>query len=258
MAVRTITDFMNKKGDRPLVCLTSYTSYMAKLVSDHVDLILVGDSLGMVQYGMKTTIPVNLDMMAYHGKAVVEATPHILVVVDMPFGTYQKSKEDAFEACSYILKETNCQAIKLEGGEEMAETIEYLTKRGVAVMGHVGLKPQSVNAHGGYKIFGKKDIEKQQIMNDAKAVTKAGAFGLVLECVSEDLAEEVTKSIEIPTIGIGASEKCDGQILVTEDLLGMTGEKVPSFVKKYKNLSQDISEAAAAYKSDVINRVKFK
>ena len=257
MSVKTIRDFVGRKGGAPLVCLTAYTSYMATLISPHVDMILVGDSLGMVQYGMRSTVPVSLEMMSYHGRAVTQGAPDSLVVVDMPFGSYQKSKEDAFEACASILKRTDCTAIKLEGGAEMAETIQYLTERGVAVLGHIGLKPQSVHTHGGYRMMGKKEQEKQSIMDDALAVQQAGAFGMVLECVDSDLASEITKSVNIPTIGIGASAACDGQILVTEDLLGMTGGKVPSFVKQYKKLSEDIGDAVMQYSDDVKKRTEF-
>lgn len=257
MSVKTIRDFVSRKGDTPLVCLTAYTSYMAQLISPHVDMILVGDSLGMVQYGMRSTVPVCLEMMTYHGRAVTQGAPNSFVVVDMPFGSYQKSKEDAFEACATILKQTDCTAIKLEGGVEMAETIRYLTRRGVAVLGHIGLKPQSVHTHGGYRMMGKKDHEKQAIMDDALAVQQAGAFGMVLECVENDLASEITESVNVPTIGIGASASCDGQILVTEDLLGMTGGKVPSFVKQYKNLSEEIGDAVLQYSNDVKKRIEF-
>lgn len=254
MTVSNIRDFISLKGERPLVCLTAYTYYMAGLIAPSTDLILVGDSLGMVQYGMRTTVPVTLEMMAYHGEAVVNGAPDSLVVVDLPFGSYQESPEQAFHSSSQILKLTGCAAVKLEGGQEMAQTIEYLTKRGVPVLAHIGLKPQSVHAHGGYRMIGKTGDEAGLVMADAIAVAEAGAFGMVIECVDSALAAKITKKVTVPTIGIGASNDCDGQILVTEDLLGMTGSKVPGFVKQYTKLHKEISVAVDKYKQDVLSR----
>lgn len=248
---KTIADFIRQKGQAPLVCLTSYTAPVARIADRHADLILVGDSLGMVLYGMDSTLPVTLDMMANHGRAVVSATERAFVVVDMPFGSYQQSAAQAFQSAALIMKETGATAVKLEGGAEMAETVAFLTCRGIPVMGHIGLQPQSVHAAGGYRVMGRDNKEWQKIKNDARAVANAGAFGIVLECLDPDLALEITEDLPIPTIGIGASAACDGQILVTEDMLGLSGHKVPKFVKQYANLSKNIEEALFNYSCDV-------
>ena len=210
----------------------------------------MGDSLGMVLYGFDSTIPVTLELMIAHGAAVVRSSKNACVVVDMPFGSYQTSPEDAFVACARVMKETGCQAIKLEGGAEMAETIAFLTARGIPVMGHVALTPQHVNIFGSYRYRGRTKEERAQILEDAKAVAAAGAFAIVLEAVEETLAQKITKSITVPTIGIGASPTCDGQVLVTEDMLGMTPFQ-PKFVKTFAKLGADIDKAAAAYAQEV-------
>ncbi|MDP7142296.1 MAG: 3-methyl-2-oxobutanoate hydroxymethyltransferase [Alphaproteobacteria bacterium] len=247
-----IRSFQKQKGRTPLVCLTAYSGYMAALIEPHVDLILVGDSLGMVQYGMSSTLSVPLDMMIWHGKAVAGAvSKDALVIVDMPFGSYQERPELAFRNAARIMAETGASGVKMEGGTEMAETVAFLTERGIPVMGHVGLKPQSVHAHGGYRTIGKDDAEKARIIADAAAIDEAGAFSLVLECVTADTARVVTESVQCPTIGIGASQHCDGQVLVTEDLLGITGGYVPSFVKQYADLAETVRNSVGAYAQDV-------
>lgn len=242
------------KGQRPIVCLTAYTAYMSRLLSPFVDVLLVGDSLGMVLYGLESTVPVTMDMMVRHGRAVTGAAQGPLCVVDMPFGSYQESPSAAFASAAILMKETGCAAVKLEGGAEMAETIRFLCERGIPVMAHIGLKPQSVHAHGGYRMTGKTDAEAELVMNDARAVCDAGAFSVVLECVDSALAATITSSISCPTIGIGSAGHCDGQILVTEDLLGIAGQKVPSFVRQYASLSTEIEKAASAYAEDVRGR----
>lgn len=241
------------KTEEPLVMLTAYTARQAQLLDPHCDMLLVGDSLGQVIYGLPSTIPVSLEMMCAHGAAVVRGSYHSLVIVDMPFGSYEQSPAQAFESASRILKETGCAAVKLEGGEAMAETIAFLTKRGIPVMAHVGLTPQAVNALGGYAARGKSQKEHDKIIGDGKAVADAGAFAVVIEGVLEPIAIALTKSIDIPTIGIGASAQCDGQVLVTEDMLGMF-ERVPRFVKRYADVATLIGETAAAYAADVRSR----
>lgn len=248
---KTIRDIVRQKGCTPIVSLTAYTAPVARAADEHCDFLLVGDSLGMVLYGMDSTLPVSLDMMVNHGRAVVRVTKAALVVVDMPFGSYQESEAQAFHNGALVLKETGAGAIKLEGGAEMAETIEFLTGRGIPVLAHIGLQPQSVHVAGGYKIVGRTPEEYDKILADARAVAKAGAFGIVLECLDPDLADEVTRSVAIPTIGIGASAGCDGQILVTEDMAGMTGLAAPKFVRQYADLQSGLKEAVGNYASDV-------
>lgn len=248
----TIRALAKHKNAEPFVVLTAYTAPMARLFDPHVDVLLVGDSLGMVLYGFDSTLPVTLGMMIAHGAAVRRASMHALVVVDMPFGSFQSSPAVAFENCARVMKETGCDAVKLEGGEEMAPTIRFLTERGIPVMAHVGLKPQHVHTLGGYRYQGRTDDEAQAIRRDALAVQEAGAFCVVLEGVEEALAREITTKLAIPTIGIGASAACDAQVLVAEDMLGLTGsDYVPSFVKHYADLSPLISEAVSAYARDV-------
>jgi 3-methyl-2-oxobutanoate hydroxymethyltransferase len=247
----SVTQIRARKGERKLVCLTAYTAPVARLLDEEVDLLLVGDSLAMVIYGFDSTLPVTLDMMIAHGAAVVRATRRALIVVDLPFGTYQASPEDAFRAAARVMSETGCTAIKLEGGEEMAETVAFLTRRGIPVMGHVGLTPQAVNALGGYRSRGHQAAEHDKIMRDGIAIAEAGAFSLVIEGVAESMARELTAAVAIPTIGIGASGACDGQILVTDDLLGVFAEFTPKFVKRYRNLSDEIRAAAREYAEDV-------
>jgi 3-methyl-2-oxobutanoate hydroxymethyltransferase len=246
----TILDIQNLKGAKPVVALTAYTAPIARLLDEHVDILLVGDSIGMVLYGMESTLPVSLDIMIAHGKAVVRSSKSALVAVDMPFGSYQGSTESAFDACVQVIKETGCQAVKIEGGAEMADTIAFLTQRGIPVMAHIALMPQHVNMMGGYRYQGRNSKERKKILDDATAVEKAGVFSVVLEGIEESLAREVTAKLSVPTIGIGASPKCDGQVLVIDDMLGLT-ENAPSFVKHYANLSTEISKAVAQYADDV-------
>ena len=241
------------KTDQPIVMLTAYTMRMAQLLDPHCDMLLVGDSLGQVIYGLPSTIPVTMEMMCAHGAAVVRGSWHALVAVDMPFGSYEASPEQAFQSASRIMKETGCAAVKLEGGEAMAPTIEFLAHRGIPVIGHVGLTPQAVNVLGGYGARGKAADEAKHIEADARAVANAGAFCLVVEGVMEDIATRISRSVQIPVIGIGASADCDGQVLVTEDMLGLF-ERTPRFVKRYDDLAARIGEAAAAYAAEVRGR----
>ena len=234
----------------PLVMLTAYTARQAQLLDGHCDLLLVGDSLGQVIYGLPSTVPVTLDMMANHAAAVVRGSYHAVVVVDMPFGSYEASKEQAFESAARLLKESGAAAVKLEGGEQMAETVAFLTQRGIPVMGHVGLTPQAVNVLGGYAARGRSDAEADKIVGDAEALDRAGAFAIVIEGVVEPIAIAATEAVSCPTIGIGASARCDGQVLVAEDMLGMF-ERVPRFVKKYEDLAGIIEKTAAKYAEEV-------
>ncbi len=250
----SIHEIRARKNKAPIVALTAYTAPMARLLDPHVDLLLVGDSLGMVVYGMDTTLGVTLDMMCAHGKAVTRGAATACVVVDMPFGSYQESPELAYRNAARILVESGCAAVKLEGGQEMATTIAFLTARGVPVMGHVGLLPQSFNSQGGFRTQGRSDEEAARILADAKAVADAGAFSIVVEGVVEPLAAEITKAVSVPTIGIGASAACDGQILVTDDLLGLFSDFTPKFVKRYAELAPQVSSAAAAYAQEVRDR----
>jgi 3-methyl-2-oxobutanoate hydroxymethyltransferase len=235
------------------VALTAYTMRMAQLLDPHCDFLLVGDSLGQVIYGLPSTIPVSLEMMCAHGAAVVRGSFHALVAVDMPFGSYEESPAQAFRNAARVLKETGAAAVKLEGGEAMAETVAFLTQRGIPVIGHVGLTPQAVNALGGYRARGRDEAEAKKVIADAKAVAEAGCFALVIEGVMEEIAAAATKAVECPTIGIGASASCDGQILVTEDMMGLF-ERTPRFVKRFGEIAAEISAAAAAYAGDVKSR----
>ncbi|MEZ5679706.1 MAG: 3-methyl-2-oxobutanoate hydroxymethyltransferase [Erythrobacter sp.] len=253
----TVPKIRTRKTDgkmgEPLVMLTAYTARQAQLLDKHCDLLLVGDSLGQVIYGLPSTVPVTIEMMAAHGAAVVRGSYHSVVVVDMPFGSYEASKEQAFESAAYLVKQTGAAAVKLEGGAQMAETVAFLNQRGIPVMGHVGLTPQAVNVLGGYAARGRTDAEAETIVRDAKALDEAGAFAIVIEGVVEPIAIEVTQSVACPTIGIGASAQCDGQVLVTEDMLGMF-ERVPRFVKKYENIAEVIDRSVAQYADQVRNR----
>lgn len=235
---------------QPLVMLTAYTARQAQLLDAHCDLLLVGDSLGQVIYGLPSTIPVTMEMMSNHAAAVVRGSYRSVVVVDMPFGSYEASKEQAFASASRLLKESGAAAVKLEGGEQMAETVAFLNQRGIPVMGHVGLTPQAVNVLGGYMARGRDNAEADKIVGDAKALDEAGAFAIVLEGVLEPIAIETTKAVSCPTIGIGASAQCDGQVLVTDDMLGMF-ERVPRFVKKYENIAEVIEKTVAQYAQEV-------
>jgi 3-methyl-2-oxobutanoate hydroxymethyltransferase len=249
----TAPDIRGRKGGEPIVMLTSYHAHTARILDRHCDVILVGDSLGMVMHGLETTIPVTLDMMILQGHAVMRGSRHALVVVDLPFGSYEVSKEQAFMTAARVLKETGCGAIKLEGGERMAETIAFLAGRGVPVMAHVGLTPQSVNALGGFRAQGRDRADWAPIEADARAVAKAGAFSAVLEAIAEPLAAQITRDLAIPTIGIGASPACDGQVLVLEDMLGLS-PWVPKFVRRYATLGPSIEAAVAAYAAEVRSR----
>jgi 3-methyl-2-oxobutanoate hydroxymethyltransferase len=246
----TAPDIRARKGGEPIVCLTSYHAHTARLVDRYCDVILVGDSLGMVMHGLETTVPVTLEMMILQGHAVMRGSQRALVVVDMPFGSYEQSREQAFASCARVLKETGCGAIKLEGGRRMAETISFLVERGVPVMGHVGLTPQSINTIGAFRAQGRDEADWAPIEADAKAVADSGAFAMVIEAVAEPLGRLISEAVAIPTIGIGASAACDGQILVLEDMLGLS-PRVPKFVKRYGNLGPGIEAAIAAYAKDV-------
>jgi 3-methyl-2-oxobutanoate hydroxymethyltransferase len=247
----SVTQIRSRKGGDKLVCLTAYTSSVARLVDHEVDLLLVGDSLAMTVYGFESTLPIGLDTMIAHGAAVVRSTEKALVVVDLPFGSYQASPADAFRAAARVLAETGCTAVKLEGGEEMAGTVAFLSARGVPVMGHVGLTPQAVNALGGYRSRGHAPGERDKIMRDGVAIAEAGAFSLVIEGVAESLARELTAAVAVPTIGIGGSPACDGQILVIDDMLGLFTEFTPKFVKRYRRLGEEIRAAAREYAEEV-------
>lgn len=239
--------------DQPIVMLTAYTMRMAQLLDPHCDLLLVGDSLGQVIYGLPSTVPVTLEMMCAHGAAVVRGSWHALVAVDMPFGSYEGSPEQAFGSAARVMKETGCAAVKLEGGEAMAPTIAFLSQRGIPVIGHVGLTPQAVNMLGGYGARGRSEAEAAKILADAQAIADAGAFAIVIEGVLEDVATAVTRKVAAPIIGIGASAECDGQVLVTEDMLGLF-ERTPRFVKRYDDLAARIGEAVGTYAGEVRSR----
>jgi len=247
----TVPELRARKGGEPIVCLTAYTTPMAQRLDPIVDLLLVGDSLGMVIYGFETTLPVTLDMMIAHGAAVRRGSQRACLVVDMPFGSYQESPAAAFRAAARIMAETGCSAVKIEGGREMAETIAYLTGRGIPVMAHVGLMPQAVHSLGGYRARGRDQAQGDDIVEDAEAVTAAGAFSLVIEGTVEPVARAITQRVAIPTIGIGASPACDGQVLVIDDVIGMFGEFTPKFVRRYAEIGDRVTEAASAYAADV-------
>lgn len=250
----TIPAIRKRKVDgvtaEPVVMLTAYTARQAQLLDAHCDLLLVGDSLGQVIYGLPSSVPVTLDMMAAHGAAVVRGSYHAAVIVDMPFGSYEESPQQAFASASRLLKETGCAGVKLEGGEAMAETVAFLSRRGIPVMGHVGLTPQAVNQLGGYNARGRSEAEARKIVTDAVSLDEAGAFAIVVEGVVEPIAIEATRAVSCPTIGIGASAQCDGQVLVTEDMLGMF-ERVPRFVKRYEEIAGTIAGAAERYAAEV-------
>ena len=248
---RTIRDLHEQARKAPLVALTAYTAPIARLLDAEVDILLVGDSLGMVLYGMETTLGVSLDMMIAHGRAVVRGSSKACVVVDMPFGSTQESPALAFRNAARVMSETGCTAVKLEGGAEMAETIDFLTRRGIPVMAHIGLKPQSVHADGGYHAHGRGEVEAEILFTDARAVTQAGAFAVVVEGTVEPVARHVTEILGVPTIGIGASPACGGQVLVTEDMLGLFNDFTPKFVKRYADLTPTIQAAVRAYAEDV-------
>lgn len=249
----TAPDMRARKGGEPIVVLTAYHAHTAQLVDRHCDVILVGDSLGMVMHGLETTVPVTLDMMILQGHAAMRGSKRALVVVDMPFGSYEESKEQAFRSCARVLKETGCGAVKLEGGRRMADTIAFLTARGVPVMGHVGMTPQAINTLGSFKALGREEADWGPIEDDARAVAEAGAFAMVVEAVAEPLARKISQSVAVPTIGIGASAACDGQVLVLEDMLGLS-PRVPKFVKRYGELGPSIENAVKSYAAEVRSR----
>ena len=249
----SVPDIAGRKGGEPIVCLTAYDAPMAGLLDPHCDVLLVGDSLGMAVHGLPNTVGVTLDMMILHGQAVVRGSRRALVVVDMPFGSYEGGKEVAYDNCVRVMKETGAQAVKLETGVELAEIVGFLVKRGIPVMGHVGLRPQAILAEGGFRAKGRTDFERDRVMAEAKATAEAGAFCIVIEGVAESLAREITESLDVPTIGIGASAACDGQVLVVNDMLGMF-DWTPKFVRKYADLRAEIDRAAAAFANDVKTR----
>jgi len=246
----TPLDVLARKKGTPLVCLTAYTTPMARLADTHCDVVLVGDSVGMVLHGLPSTLGVTMEMMVLHGKAVRRGMERALMVVDMPFGSYEQCPAQAFENAARLMAETGCSAVKLEGGVAMAETIRFLTSRGVPVMAHIGLTPQAVNTLGGYRVQGRGD-DAERIQADAKTAAEAGAFSVVLEKIPEELARRITEEVNIPTIGIGASPACDGQILVVDDMLGLFGDFRPKFVRRYAELATAMDGAMTAYAEDV-------
>ena len=246
----TAPDIRARKGLEPIVCLTAYDAPMARLLDPHCDLLLVGDSLGMVVHGLDSTIGVTLDMMILHGQAVMRGASRAMVTVDMPFGSYEASPQQAFENAARIMSETGCQAVKIESGVYAADTIDFMAQRSIPVMGHIGLRPQAALADGGFKAKGRTRAERERVIDEARATADAGAFAIVIEGVSEDLAREITETIDVPTIGIGASAACDGQVLVTPDMLGVF-DWTPKFVKRYDNMAERINAAAARYAEEV-------
>ncbi len=249
----TAPDIAARKGGKPIVCLTAYSAPMAELLDEHCDLLLVGDSVGMVVHGLPNTVGVTLEMMILHGQAVMRGSRSAMVVVDMPFGSYEGSAELAYANATRVMKETGASAVKVEAGPAVVENIAYLVARGIPVMGHVGLRPQAVMIDGGFKAKGRGDGERQAILDVARATSSAGAFAIVVEGVAEGLAREITLAVEVPTIGIGASVGCDGQILVTDDMLGLF-DWTPKFVRRYADLRGQIDGAVARYADDVRNR----
>lgn len=249
----TSVDIRARKGGDPIVSLTAYNANTAAIADRHVDFLLVGDSVGMVVHGYETTVPVPLELMIMHGRAVMRGTRRALVVVDMPFGSYEESPAVAFRNAARILKETECGAVKLEGGRRMAETIRYLVERGIPVMGHIGLMPQSINTLGGFRAQGRSEDQWDDLEADAIAVSEAGAFAIVLEAIAEPLAARLTKAVPVPTIGIGASAACDGQILVMDDMLGLS-PRVPKFVRQFGRIGEAIDHAIADYAASVRDR----
>ena len=247
----TVPQLQARKGGEPIVSLTAYSAPVARILDPYIDVFIVGDSVGMVLYGLPSTLGVTLDMMIGHGAAVVRGSERACVVVDMPFGSYQESAAQAFRNAARVMVETGCDAVKLEGGVEMAPTIAFLVERGIPVMGHVGLMPQSVHRMGGYRVQGKGRSAAQRLLTDARAVAEAGAFSMVVEGVVDSVAREITNTVPVPTIGIGASVACDGQVLVTEDMAGLFAEFTPKFVRRYADLGTALGEAAAAYARDV-------
>jgi 3-methyl-2-oxobutanoate hydroxymethyltransferase len=246
----TAPEIAARKGQAPLVCLTAYTAPMAALLDPHCDILLVGDSVGMVLHGLPNTVGVTLDMMILHGQAVMRGSKRAMVVVDMPFGSYEAGPEQAFHNAVRVMQETGAQAIKVESGPTVAETVAYLVRRGIPVMGHIGLRPQAVLTEGAFRAKGKTQDERLRVLAEAEAAADAGAFAVVVEGVAEGLAREITETLSVPTIGIGASSACDGQVLVSDDMLGLF-DWTPRFVRRYADLRGDISRAAAEYAADV-------
>ncbi len=247
----TPAELSTRKGGTPIVCLTAYTYPIARLLDPHVDLLLVGDSVAMVLHGHKTTLGATMEMMILHGQAVMRGTHRACVVLDMPAGSYENSPAVALASARRLVDETGCDAVKLEGGVDVAEQIAAIAGAGIAVMGHIGLQPQSVEKDGGYKIKGGTDAAIAALLADAKAVEHAGAFSMVIEGTMEPVAAEITRQSAIPTIGIGASVACDGQIFVVDDAIGLTVDRVPKFVKEYANLRDTVGNAAARYALEV-------
>lgn len=250
IARQTIPALTRKKGNEKIVVLTAYTARMAELLDPQVDMLLVGDSLGMVLYGLPSTQQVTMEMMIPHARAVVSHSQKAPVLVDMPFGSYQESPEQAFRNAARLMQETGCHALKLEGGKEMAGTVKFLSERGVPVMGHIGLKPQYVHMHGGYRYQGRTEAEQRRIREDALSLQEAGAFAILMECVEQNLAKALTKELNVPTIGIGSGVECDGQVVVVDDMLGMF-DKTARFIKPYAALGKDIAQAVEAYAKEV-------
>ena len=250
---KTVKDIAAAKGGEPLVCLTAYDAPMAEIMDPHADLILVGDSVGMVVHGLPSTVGVTMEMMILHGQAVMRGSQQAFVVVDMPFGSYETSEDQAFLNAARILKETGCQAVKIESGAYAATQIAHLVERGIPVMGHVGLRPQAIHVDGGFRAKGRTGAERDIVINEARAADRAGAFAIVIEGVARDLADEITQEVSCPTIGIGASASCDGQVLVTQDMLGLF-DWAPKFVRRYADLRTEIDSAITQFAADVRSR----
>jgi 3-methyl-2-oxobutanoate hydroxymethyltransferase len=246
----TVPEIRTRKGSEKIVCLTAYTSRMAELLDAHCDILLVGDSVGMVLHGLPSPIGVTLDMMLLHGKAVMRGSRRALVVVDLPFGSYERGPDHAFRTASKVMKKTGCQAVKVEAAEGVAESISFLVSRGIPVVGHVGLRPQASNVDGGFKAKGRTAHERERVLAEARAVDAAGAFAILVEGVAPDLADEITTTVKVPTIGIGASQGCDGQVLMTDDMLGLF-DWTPKFVRRYADLRTTIDTAVSTYAADV-------
>jgi 3-methyl-2-oxobutanoate hydroxymethyltransferase len=249
----TAADIRRRKGGDPIVMLTAYSARMAELLDRHCDVLLVGDSLGQVVYGLATTLSVTLEMMAAHGEAVVRGSRKALVTIDLPFRSYEEGPEQAFRSASWLLEKTGAGAVKLEGGVEQSRTVSFLSARGIPVMGHVGLTPQSIHTLGSYRARGRNNQDFSSILEDARVLDQAGAFGIVIEAVVEALACSITETVECPTIGIGGSLTCDGQVLVVDDMLGLT-ENTARFVKRFDDLAGRIDTAVSAYAASVRNR----
>lgn len=246
----TVPQIRDRKGGEKIVCLTAYTAPVASILDPHCDILLVGDTLGMVVHGMDSTLGVTLDMMVLHGQAVMRASTHALVAIDLPFGTYERSPEQAFDSASRLMRETGCQAVKVEASEGVGDGVAFMVGRGIPVIGHIGLRPQAIHLDGGFKAKGRNEAEREKVVNEARAMEDAGAFAIVLEGMAPDLADEITSTLSVPTIGIGASAACDGQVLVIDDMLGLF-DWTPKFVRRYADLRSSIDKAAAQFSADV-------